>query len=335
MLPKIPLIRAGAVSPIIKWAIDHNKPLEPLLSEADLGFVPLVDVDQLVPVRNVTQLLSLLAESEGPDIGCRIAFEADIDELGYVGRLALGSQTPRTALMAISEGLDKHCSHELINVRDTNSGIAIGEGWSIRLEPAIHHLVQQYTASLIYRLIVLTNRDEPLFARISMISHPDYGLSHLTRWFKIQPDPAENGYLLIEVLRDVADTPFARSSLRRIEASEKAVLDTIDLSFEFAIKTLMQLQMLDGKPSLDRMARAAGCSRRSLQRAFSELGTSFSDILDDARRQIAEEALAEPTSSLASLSSALGYSRQSTLSHSLKRWTSSDTAQKGSSRLRK
>ncbi len=333
-MPKIPLIRAGAVSPIIRWAIEHHKPLEPLLSEADLGFVPLVDVDKLVPLRNVTHLLSLLAELEGPDIGCRIAFEADFDELGYVGRLALVNQTPRTALMAIGQGLDKHCSHELINVRDTNSGIAIGEGWSIRFEPAIHHLVQQYTASLIHQLIGLTNRDEPLLAKISMIPHPDYGLAHLTRWFKIQPDPAENGYLLIEVLKDVADTPFAWLSLRRTEASEKATLGVIDSTFEAAIRTVMELHMLDGKPSLDRMIRAAGCSRRTLQRAFSELGISFSDVLDDVRKQFAEEALAEPTASRASLSSALGYSRQSTLSHALKRWTSSGTAQKNPSRHR-
>jgi AraC-like DNA-binding protein len=335
MLPKIPLIRAGAVSPIIRWAIEHNKPLEPLLSEADLGFVPLVDVDQLVPVRNVTQLLSLLAETEGPDIGCRIAFKADFEELGYVGGLALGSRTPRTALMAIGRGLDKHCSHELINVRDTISGIAIGEGWSVRFEPAIHHLVQQYTASLIHRLIGLTNRDVTLFAKISMIPHPDYGLVHLARWFNIQPVPAEDGYLLIEVSQDVADTPFAWSALWRAEASKESNLETIDPSFEAAVRTVMQLHMLDGKPSVNRMTNVAGCSRRSLQRAFSEVGTSFSDVLDDVRKQIAEEALAEPTTSHASLSSALGYSRQSTLSHALKRWTSSDTAQKGSSELRK
>ncbi len=334
MAHKIPLIRAGAVSPIMRWAIEHNKPLEQMLFAADLGYMTIVDVDQLVPLRNATRLLSMLAESEGPDIGCRIAFEADFEELGYIGSLALVCQTPRAALLAIGQGLDKHCSHELINVRYTDSGVTIGEGWSVRFEPAIHHLVQQYTASLIHRLIGLTNTDEPLFAKISMIPHPDHGLRHLTRWFKIQADPADDGYLLIEVPKEVVDAPLPHFRLPGTNESEKTNLDTIDPSFVAALRTVMQLHMLDGKPSVDRMTRAVGCSRRTLQRALSQLETSFSDVLDDVRKQIAEEALAVPSASQASLASTLGYSRQSTLSHARQRWTSSGSVRKSSSRHR-
>lgn len=318
---KFPLIRAAALSPVVRWASDKGMPIDDILSEADMEYFSLVDVDWLVPVRNAGQLLAILARLEGPDVCCRVGMEADISELGPIGSIALAKRTPRMALEAIGRGMKHHCTHEVIAVQSTLAGITVGEGWSVRFDPLVHHLIQQYTAALIYRLVSLTGTDKPIFTNISMMPHPEQGLAHLTKWYQVEPCHAQNGHMTIEIPASVADEPFSEAIVGQAAGSVRLDFDQIDASFESSVRAVLKLHLIAGKPSIDRLAMTAGCSHRTLQRGLAQLGLTFSHVLDDVRRRIAEHSLANEFSSRADLARALGYSRQSTLSHALRRWS--------------
>ncbi|UIF86247.1 AraC family transcriptional regulator [Cupriavidus sp. UYPR2.512] len=60
---------------------------------------------------------------------------------------------------------------------------------------------------------------------------------------------------------------------------------------------------------------------RTLQRRLQAQGISYSQLVDNVRRALAEQYLADPGISLAQCAMRLGYSEQSAFTHAFKRWT--------------
>lgn len=77
----------------------------------------------------------------------------------------------------------------------------------------------------------------------------------------------------------------------------------------------------DGPPNQQQIAEALHCSNRTLQRKLKEEGTSFMDLLQDTRLQLARKYLRQPNRSVVETSYLLGFSEPSTFSRAFKRWT--------------
>lgn len=77
-------------------------------------------------------------------------------------------------------------------------------------------------------------------------------------------------------------------------------------------------------PSLPRRALAAqvlGISERTLARRLREQGHSFDGLLDEARRERALQAVADPAASLPAIAESLGFAELSTFYRAFRRWT--------------
>lgn len=74
-------------------------------------------------------------------------------------------------------------------------------------------------------------------------------------------------------------------------------------------------------PGIERVARTLGLSERSLQRKLNEEGTSFKDVLDDVRREIACGYLRDPRHSISDIAFLVGFSEISAFSRAFRRWT--------------
>ena len=61
-------------------------------------------------------------------------------------------------------------------------------------------------------------------------------------------------------------------------------------------------------------------SGRTLQRRLSEQGYSFQNLVDESRRQLAEQLLQQTDYSLAEVSFMTGFSEQSAFTRAFKRW---------------
>jgi AraC-like DNA-binding protein len=77
----------------------------------------------------------------------------------------------------------------------------------------------------------------------------------------------------------------------------------------------------DGPPNQQQIAEALHVSNRTLQRKLKEEGTSFMDLLQDTRLQLARKYLRQPNRSVVETSYLLGFSEPSTFSRAFKRWT--------------
>jgi AraC-like DNA-binding protein len=85
-------------------------------------------------------------------------------------------------------------------------------------------------------------------------------------------------------------------------------------------RQLIIQQLPDGEPRRDETARALCMSERTLQRRLEDEGTSFHDLLDETRRELAEQYLGRLHLSLAEAAYLLGFADQSSFSRACKRW---------------
>ena len=69
------------------------------------------------------------------------------------------------------------------------------------------------------------------------------------------------------------------------------------------------------------MAVLLGVSERTLQRRLTELGRSFSDVVEDFRREEAARLLATPGLHLVEVAGRLGYAEQTSFTRAFRRWT--------------
>lgn len=79
----------------------------------------------------------------------------------------------------------------------------------------------------------------------------------------------------------------------------------------------------DGAPAKPAIARALGMSGRNLQRHLAEEGTSFKELLNEARITLARNYVDEGRLSVTEIAFVLGFADTSTFSRAFKRWTGS------------
>ncbi|WP_172146051.1 AraC family transcriptional regulator [Pseudomonas tumuqii] len=75
-----------------------------------------------------------------------------------------------------------------------------------------------------------------------------------------------------------------------------------------------------GEPKREAVAQALHVSQRTLQRRLQDEGTSFQRLLDDTRRELAEQYLAQPNLSLLEVAYLLGFADPSNFFRAFRRW---------------
>ncbi len=87
------------------------------------------------------------------------------------------------------------------------------------------------------------------------------------------------------------------------------------------VKKAIADELPSGAPSIEVIAKAVCMSSRSLRLRLYAEGTTYSQLLDAVRRELAEQYIADPTRSLSEISYLLGFSELSAFSRAFKRWT--------------
>jgi AraC-like DNA-binding protein len=116
--------------------------------------------------------------------------------------------------------------------------------------------------------------------------------------------------------------PWARPALAGVvEARLQALLDAIDRGTAMTARVRAAIgELLErGGCDVDAIARALHVSRRSLERALAEEGTSAGAVLDDERKQRALAWL--PALTVDEVAARLGYSDRRAFARAFRRWT--------------
>ena len=90
-----------------------------------------------------------------------------------------------------------------------------------------------------------------------------------------------------------------------------------------SVRRVIAESMRDGNPTLAQVARRLALGPRTLQRYLEQHGTTFTRVVDDARRQFSLRYLRDPKHTLTDIAYLLGYSEVSAFNRAFRRWTGS------------
>lgn len=86
------------------------------------------------------------------------------------------------------------------------------------------------------------------------------------------------------------------------------------------VREQIRQRLLYGEPALEDVAEMLGMASWSLQRRLREQGLSFSQLVDNVRRELANRYLRQPQLPISHLALLLGYSETSAFSRAFRRW---------------
>ncbi len=129
----------------------------------------------------------------------------------------------------------------------------------------------------------------------------------------------------LEIAADVVAKPLATANAELAHANERVIADYFAQLGPGTTVARVQAKLIDGLPSgnitAERIAESLFVSQRTLQRQLAREGTSFTAVLDQTRRELAERFIRDQSLTLIEITFLLGFSEISSFSRAFKRWT--------------
>ena len=125
---------------------------------------------------------------------------------------------------------------------------------------------------------------------------------------------------------DYLGTPLRQADANLLRTLEEHALTLMagmdqDEPLPVRVRNALRLLLKDGLPRKERVAEKFHMTERTLQRHLQQAGTSYQEILDDLRRELAEHYLLRSELSIQDISSYLGFSEARSFHRSFKLWT--------------
>lgn len=113
--------------------------------------------------------------------------------------------------------------------------------------------------------------------------------------------------------------PMLHATLRQL-AEQLRLNPSAEAAFETAVRMRLRGALAQGRADAARIAALLGLSERTLQRRLAEAGRSFTQIVEDFRREEAARLLADARVPLAEVAGRLGYAEQTSFTRAFRRW---------------
>ena len=132
---------------------------------------------------------------------------------------------------------------------------------------------------------------------------PQYALTFSRSWLDVRPPNA--------------DADLQRVLQKQIDALEAEHSDNIPDH----MKDLLRSALLTGHCNEDKIAKLLGMGPRTLIRRLESAGTSFRELVDETRFELAQQMLEDSSLNVGQIAETLGYSRASAFSRAFRRWS--------------
>ena len=305
----------------------HLQGVDPMELFEQAGIDPafVINADRRVPIANMQVLWQLAGEATGDEaFGLLAAEQLQPATLQGLGLAVLASDTILDALQRLvrfsrvfSTGLqltlverDAYVDLEMFAGDHDYAGDINWYVYDFGIGMIVN-LCRMTLGEYVSPIAILSQRPEP--------ADPDRFASLLGSRIEFDADRNCITFVRADIVDQLitGNAELAHINDEQIETYLATYLE-VSTSREVVGKIIEHLP--DGPPNQKEIG-TLNVSNRTLQRKLKDEGTSFIDLLQDTRLQLARKYLAQPQRSIVEIAYLLGFSEPSTFSRAFKRWT--------------
>lgn len=314
----VPLAHAA----VLKNYLDVSQQLDVnahhLLSSVGLNLTQLNDTKQRIPVDKAIDLLEQSAQISGCEVfGLRMAEQRQLSDFGEISLLLSYQHTLRDALQTIVRYRNLLNNALAIYIEEVGNTVIIREE-VVTTASVYSRQSTELALGITHRLCaaLLSQKWKPLSIHFTHSAPSD--LAAHKRFFacSLEFGSEFNGIVCtatdLDTTNPQANTAMADHAQRYLDILQ----NDSESSIIFDIRKSIYLLLPMGRATIDQIAHTHGINVRTLQRRLEASQTSFSDLMNDVRRNLVFRYLNNLNYSLGQVSDILGYSTPS----SFTRW---------------
>ena len=290
-----------------------------LIKQSGIGHEKLDDPDASISIDDLTCLWHKAAQlSKNPAIGLMLGKQPNLSLTFPMGLNLLLSKN-------IGEAM-----HRLIGLQE-----AAGFAFHARLQPYesglkiifdrhkgnLPHPVQGFDASLAFSIFIIrfaTNID--VLPKYVSFVHPEPSdRTPYDEIFKCQLKFDQPEYAIFINNKDLLIPSLLSGGLENL-GNVPAISTSKKTEFPEIVRSFIKQELAQGEPSLKAVAAHLNLGSRTLQRRLKQDDWTYTTLLDDTRKLMADFLLLESSVSLKQITYELGFSDHSNFYHAFKRW---------------
>ena len=315
------LVRAAVLTNYFDVARQLGLNTGPLLRATGLNAAVLADQNQQIPIAAAVQLLELSAEATGcPTFGLRMAESRQLSDFGAISLLITQQATLRAALRTLSQYRHLLNKALAIDIEDAGGTAILRE--EVVSETGPSRQATDLAVGTLFRMCasILGRQWHPYSVNFTHAAPEDTQVHRRIfggRYgFRLEFNSDFNGITCatsdLDIPIPTADPALARYAEQFLASFGDASPSSVVLDVRKAIYLLMPM----GRANIDQVAQGLGLNTRTLQRRLDEAGHSFTDLINEVRRELVVRYMANPDNSVGKIAELLGYSVHS----SFTRW---------------
>jgi AraC-like DNA-binding protein len=291
-------------------------------------------LDHLTAFIRFENMISLLertaAELDCPDFGLRLADRQDLGILGVLAVAMRYSATVGDAGLCASRYLHVHSPGIAFNITPGEQPDQLMLAIDLCLKPPPPWpQTAEHAVGLAWHILRMLSEGR---SHLLEVRFPHQPIGSLTEYEAHFPAPVLFGAPAAALLVPAEDLELPISDhheeLRARAADHlEAQLPSAGTPLEARVRGAVEALLGTGSSHYREVASALHMHPRTLQRRLREQGTSFEEIKDAVRRDLAERYLSQPDVSLSQVSALLDYGEQSALGRSCQRWFNTSPGQ--------
>ena len=316
------LVRSAALEGFSDLLVELSADPEPLLLQARINPRFLADPDHFISYRAVIRLLELAArETNCPHLGLLLSRKQGVSMLGAVGLYVQQAPNVRSAVEALVRYVYLHAQGARVALNVAGDRACITFGLEI---PGLVQATQIVELSIGIGYNILRELCGPNWSpRAVKFCHDGPKQVRTHRRFFNSPvhfNRELNGLMFDASFLDNR-VSNADNTLRRYLGS---YLESLEISHPHDIvaqvRQLIRSSLATGDCAIEHVAQLLSVNKRTLQRQLKEQGTTFAELLESVRIDMARQYLSDSDVPLTQLTYILGYSELSVFSRAFKRW---------------
>ena len=299
--------------------------VEPLLAKVCLSVEQIQDRTTRLRVQSQIAFIELVAEAlQDPFLGFRLGRDFDLREIGMlhyvIGSCEFLGDALRSAVRysrILNEGVALRFSE--------GDDIAIGFDYVGVARRSDRHQIESWMTTLVRAIRETTGRRiQP--TRVKLTHRRNEDCTEFNAFLGVEAqfgaDVDEIAFpAAIKEIRLVSADPYLNDILVTYSEEALALRRKATGPLRLAVENAVTPLLPHGRAQLGDVARRLGMGQRTLARRLAAEGTSFNEVVNDLKFDLAKRYIADSNLSISEVAWLLGYQEVSAFTHAFRRWS--------------